>query len=395
MAAASLEATPDEKQPLIAPKPKKKVRGDIECAYSVREGHCTVIEDTLGPSQHVVDYDAEKLATMRVLFAISGSVFTNSLLWVEQVTMIVIFCMSAAFMFSVEMHFKEEGGMLKDKFESAVEDITGFVGMMSGLAAFLLGFYTSLSVSRWWRLRTAGVGSIWSASSQLSLYTSQFVTKDPAILSAIRRYARASLFIVFMRFRGGLKDLTDLSDAGILTGEEVTELEKWNSNLAESIWTWNLNIVAGLHKRGLIKSDFILNILIERCNLGRGGAATIGAQLGTPIPMQYVHILGFLVKIHNLILACFMGGVFGCAMPASRYFVASTTVARVFFVPLLYNSLLIINSELVNPFGDNLLDFSAQKYDRGIEGDGKSYVDAGEHIPTTLAKSIEKADGLQ
>ena len=35
------------------------------------------------------------------------------------------------------------------------------------LAAFLLGFYTSLTVSRWWRLRTDGVGNIWSSASQL------------------------------------------------------------------------------------------------------------------------------------------------------------------------------------------------------------------------------------
>lgn len=361
----------------------------------MREAHCTVMHDELGGSQHVVDYDAGKLATMRVFVAMSGSVFTHTVLWVEQCVIVAMFFIAAAFLFGFEMHFKARGGVLRERLTAAVSDITGFVGMMSGLAAFLLGFYTSLSVSRWWRLRTAGVGSIWSASSQLSLYVSQFVTKDPAILQAIRRYARASLFIIFMRFRGGLKDLSKLSEVGILTDEEVIELGKWNNNLAESIWTWNLNIVAGLHKRGLIKSEFILNILIERCNLGRGGAATIGAQLGTPIPMQYVHILGFLVKLHNVILAIFMGLIFGSSLSDSRFFFSLTTALRVFFVPLLYNSLLIINEELVNPFGNELLDFSAQKYDNGIEGDGKSYVDAGDHIPASLASSIENAEGLQ
>merc|ERR1719414_955251 len=109
--------------------------------------------------------------------------------------------------------------------------------MMSSMAAFLLGFFTSLNVARWWRFRTDGIGNVWSATSQLCMFISQYVTRDELVLSSIRRYARASLMLIFMRQRGYIDQLGILATRGLLTTEEVDQLEQWNNNLAESIWT--------------------------------------------------------------------------------------------------------------------------------------------------------------
>ena len=49
-------------------------------------------------------------------------------------------------------------------------------------------------------------------------------------------------------------------------------------------------------------------------NLGRGGAALIGAQMGTPIPLPYVHLMGFLVKVHNIILGLSYGYMLGTSL---------------------------------------------------------------------------------
>merc|ERR1719326_2780184 len=108
--------------------------------------------------------------------------------------------------------------------------------------------------------------------------------------------------LVFKQQHDQIHDLSDLHENGILTKEEVECLKNWHSNLAESIWTWAAALVHRLHNQGLIKNDQVLWTLMDRVNLGRGGAALIGAQMGTQLPMQYVHLLGFLVKLYTLVL---------------------------------------------------------------------------------------------
>ena len=70
-----------------------------------------------------------------------------------------------------------------------------------------------------------GIGNIWSATSQLNLFLSQFVTQDKQLLQAVRRYARASLAIIFMKRRFGAQNLPQklelLVKEGILYEDEA------------------------------------------------------------------------------------------------------------------------------------------------------------------------------
>lgn len=97
------------------------------------------------------------------------------------------------------------------------------------------------------------------ATSQLSLFLSQFVTKDKETLDAVRRYARASMAIVFLKRKFGAqqlyKKLDTLVDEDILFPDEVNLLRSYNNNLAESIWTWVAHIVADLNEKGKIKGE--------------------------------------------------------------------------------------------------------------------------------------------
>mmetsp|Transcript_49292 Transcript_49292/g.68486 ORF Transcript_49292/g.68486 Transcript_49292/m.68486 type:complete len:171 (+) Transcript_49292:474-986(+) len=167
---------------------------------------------------------------------------------------------------------------------------------------------------------------------------------------------------------------------------KVEQLRKYNNNLAESIWTWIAHIVADLDKKGKIKGEVMLNFLMERVNLGRSGAALIGAQLGTPIPLPYIHLMGILVKIHNGILGITLGFVLGCSWQESWSARVLLSI-KVFFIPLLYNAILLVNAVLADPFNGEVNDFPVAKYQLGIEGDGASYVDAGDHLPPLLKKT--------
>jgi predicted membrane chloride channel (bestrophin family) len=224
-------------------------------------------------------------------------------------------------------------------------------------------------------------------------------TRDEKILSAVRRYSRASLMIIFLKRRHGAQELKSrlgsLSDWGVLTEDEVEKLRAYNNNLAESIWTWNVNIVTQLYQQGLIKTEWQYTYILDRAMLGRSGAALIGAQMGTPIPFQYVHLLSFLVKLHNLMLAVVFGAFWGYDLgTGNAHELASfQVIGRVMLVPFLYNSLLIINETLADPFGNDINDFPMTKYEKGIESDGASYVEAGAHLPGLLS-SKRKLEGV-
>merc|ERR1719487_2963419 len=97
--------------------------------------------------------------------------------------------------------------------------------------------------------------------------------------------------LVFFWRRNQLSQIKEqLVGRGLLEEHEVDKLLKWNHCLHETIWAWQAGIVTMLHKEGKIKSDQLLSLLLQRCSDGRSAVR---------IPMQYVHLLGLLVKMHN------------------------------------------------------------------------------------------------
>lgn len=329
-------------------------------------------------------YDPAPLLSLKVLWTFSGTILKNPLLWIEQFIIMTLFAAVACFWF-----FNPSTTTIPTMWKAFNEkdaDIRSLCAVMSSMATFLLGFFTSINVARWWRLRTDGIGNMWSASSQLVMFLSQNVTQDEQILMSVTRYARASLMLIFMKHRGYDDQLEILETRGILTVDEVDQLKKWNNNLAESIWTWTSHMLYMLYDQGLIRSEQEFVFLLDRVNKGRAGAALICSQLGTPIPMQYTHFIGLMVKIHNVGVAILMGTVMAGNVHLERHMMCLTIALRVFFLPMLYNAILFINEEIMNPFSGDFMDFPMCKYDEGIASDGRSYMEAGRNLPTWMGQ---------
>lgn len=342
--------------------------------------------------KQVSSYDPAPLFSMRLFTVWRGTVFASKHLWIEQAILAAMFWLVCAYLLWHPTN--DTNPEIWKFFNEKDQDIRDFCEKMSTMAAFLLGFFTALNVERWWRLRTEGIGSMGSASSQLCMYLSQFVTKDEVALSAIRRYTRASLMMIFMRRRGYGTKLEYLSARGLLTEDEVAELRGWNSNLPESIWTWVVAIILKLYNSGMIRSEHQLVFLLERANLGRGGCALICAQLGTPIPLQYVHFIGLLVKVHNVLVSTLMGTVMaGSMMKLGRPMMQLTILARAFFLPMLYNCILLLNEEIMDPFNGTLFDFPMKKYDENFEVNGESCVNAGNNLPVWMTRWRQEVVG--
>lgn len=364
----------------------ESVRSTLSEAYSL-DCPCT-FEDGV-----VADYEPYKFATLRVFCAWKGTVLEDFVLFTELAFLTLVFAAVAIPVYIMQSKTigsadKEERRELLAKLVAQEDNMRKFSLIMTMLAAFLLSLYTSIMLGRWWTMRTCGIGKMKAASSELVLYISQFVTTDKQVLSAVRRYSRASLRLLFLWRQGMIHDKDavqkGLIDSGILTKEEFANLcgpKGVRPCLCEGIWTWQVNIVQALHKEGLIKSQHLLVFLLKRCQEGRSGVQCLTTHLGTKLPMQYVHLLGLIVKVHNLILAVIMGVLFSTALKRRNLIICLQLYGRTMLMPFLLNAILLINAALADPFDGGSAGFQYAKYDKDFEADGESFESAGGLLP--------------
>jgi len=275
--------------------------------------------------------------------------------------------------------------------------IRAFIAMFSTLIGLLLSFYTALNLNRWWAMRQ-GVEQIQGACKTLTLLVSQ-LSSDSELLDSIHRYARASLYLVFASHAEGKEDspLAMTVSAGLLMQEEASKIGQANPceaatpmTQAEVVWVWLANIVTRLNDQGLTKGGPHYCALMNAVSSGSTGVTNIQAYLETPIPLGYVHLLCLMVKLHNVIITVLMalttvmlaGGAQGI-QPVGMF----RTAFRAFFMPFLYNAILILNMQVTDPFGGDSVDFDFNLYDRGMLASAKAYAKASRDPPDWLVNA--------
>jgi len=360
-------------------KALRTVSNSYRC-YSLQDAHCTLDTNAEGLTT-IAGYEVQKLTTMRVFFVSTGTVLESPLLWIEMAVIgLIYFCT-----FFTLMHYRWQGF---SQFVGSDTDVRAFISMFSTLIGLLLSFYTSLNIGRWWSLRTCGVEGIAQGASKLTILLSQGVTRDPQCLDAVQRYAIASLMLFFLKDESDVDQLDKLVNREVLSEDEANQLGKLEDSTCypEALWVWLANIVTQCNEAGLVKGPPHYCALLGAVDEGRTGAATIKTFLDTPIPMGYVHLLGLMVKLHNVILAILMALV--SVKHAGRFDAVSTgrAIFRCFFIPLLYNAILIINDELTDPFGHDISDFPAHIICRRLQSDVQSFVEIGDNLPDWIQK---------
>lgn len=342
----------------------------------------------------LVDYEPLKFSTFRVLCITKGTILSDPVLLTEQILITLVFALCAVPQYVYQTHHILASDIAHDHLAEKEQRMRSFAAVMTGLAAFLLSFYTSMAVTRWWSMR-AGVGAIKAATVELELLLYQCVTKEKEILSAIQRYGRTSLLLIFLWRRDLVTPSTDedtlrgvlqkeLIDRNMLTVHEVDKLLKWKHCLHETIWAWQVGIVTTLHKEGKIKSDQLYSLLLQKCLDGRSAVQLVHTHLAVRIPMQYVHVLGLLVKMHNLTVAIIMGLLFGEAFEKGEVIICVQLFGRTLILPFLFNAILLINSELSDPFDGGSTDFPGLIYQGALEKDCAGMVDATQNMPDWL-----------
>lgn len=379
----------------------------LQEAYGIAS-HATFVKHPDSDTSSLVDYNPLKFSSFRVFCVRQGTILQDPILISEQLLITCIFFMCAL---PVYYYFKHEtsdvsgGGLKTDASVSSwlreqEGKMRAFAMIMTTLAAFLLSFYTSIAVARWWTMRTGGIGTIKAVTVDLEMLLYQGVTRQEEVLSAVRRYGRASLMLIFLwrqkhmsegEIRDALvkKDLTKEGDIWLLTDDEVTQLLKWKHCLHETIWAWQAGIVQMLYNEGKIKSDQLYSLLLQKCTEGRAAAQLIHTHLAVRVPMQYVHLLGILVKMHNTVLAAIMGLLFGAAVRQGQTIICVQLFGRTLILPFLFNAILLINAELSDPFNGSSTDFPGVIYQDTINKDCKGIMDATDNMPQWLRDRYE------
>jgi len=364
---------------------KKRVSTLQTESYGLVDEHEVDLQNDEGVS-HV--YDVKSLTTLKVFGIASGTVLCSSTLWKETAMMAFVYW----FAFMPGYYFRWKGF---SEFVGKESTIRAFIAMFSTLIGLLLSFYTALNLGRWWQLRMA-VQNIQEGSKKLTMLVSQGCTQDRVLLQTINRYARASLYLIFAASQmedGQDSPRVKAVKSGFLTQEESDNLGKLNPHMtfvqAETLWVWLANVVTRLHDQGLTKGAPHYCALLAAVDQGRSGICDVQTYLETPIPVGYVHLLCLMVKLHNVILTILMAMVAVMLAGGSKGIneVAMFRVSvRAFFMPFLYNALLVLNAEVADPFGGDEGDFDWSNFDTNLAMSGKSYAAAADLLPNILAK---------
>ncbi|XP_077461541.1 bestrophin-2a isoform X1 [Stigmatopora argus] len=227
--------------------------------------------------------------------------------------------------------------------------------------SFVLGFYVTLVVNRWWnqytsiplpdRLMCVLSGGLQGADERGRLLrrTMMRYTSLSALL-ILRSVSTA----VFKRF----PTMDHVVEAGFMTREERKKFEglhsPYNKYWIPCVWFTNLAAVARCE--GRIKDDHMLMLLLEELNKFRGKCGMLFHYDMISVPLVYTQVVT--LAVYSFFLVCLIGRQFldpnqGYAGHDLDLYVPIFTLLQFFF----YAGWLKVAEQLINPFGEDDDDF--------------------------------------
>uniref|UniRef100_A0A670XUD2 Bestrophin homolog n=1 Tax=Pseudonaja textilis TaxID=8673 RepID=A0A670XUD2_PSETE len=227
--------------------------------------------------------------------------------------------------------------------------------------SFVLGFYVTLVVSRWW----GQYESIPWPDRIMNLVSSGVDGKDEygrLLRRTLMRYInllsvlilRSVSTAVFKRF----PSMEHVVTAGLMTPEEHKKFESLNS-AHNKFWipcVWFSNLAVKARNDGRIRDSVLLQGILNEMNTLRSQCGRLYGYDWISIPLVYTQVVT--VAVYSFFLACLIGRQF--LDPAKGYpghemdlYVPIFTFLQFFF----YAGWLKVAEQLINPFGEDDDDF--------------------------------------
>ncbi|KAF7245338.1 Bestrophin-1 [Varanus komodoensis] len=227
--------------------------------------------------------------------------------------------------------------------------------------SFVLGFYVTLVVSRWW----GQYESIPWPDRIMNLVSSSVDGKDEygrLLRRTLMRYTnllnvlilRSVSTAVFKRF----PSIEHVVTAGLMTPEEHKKFDSLNS-LHNKFWipcVWFSNLAVKARNDGRIRDSVLLQGILNEMNTLRSQCGRLYGYDWISIPLVYTQVVT--IAVYSFFLACLIGRQF--LDPAKKYpghemdlYVPVFTFLQFFF----YAGWLKVAEQLINPFGEDDDDF--------------------------------------
>lgn len=322
--------------------------------------------------EKIIKYNFQKLINLGPFVTLfwRGTVFNldRTLLFnMCKYVFVFVFCM-LALVLADDIDDFEKNSM--PSFEDSTSNIQKF-------CPFLFGLFVSTMLTRWWSLRSQGVGAVADHICNISCFMTAAAARR--LVSAadwdlfeeqhakVVRYGLASLSCLAKESRGPHEPLTELVEIGFLDEGEKVLIENCPPHTrANALWCW-MTCLATESMEMVKVPPPNLNILFNDLNAGMDGVHTVHQYLGTQLPFPYVHMITFLVDIHNIVVAMLSGLKFAIAFRDRRISGCAIEVFQLILVPTMYQGLLQICMFLSDPMGDDIIDFPILEYQMAVK----------------------------
>ncbi|MBN3322645.1 BEST4 protein, partial [Atractosteus spatula] len=253
------------------------------------------------------------------------------------------------------------------------EKVAKYCNQQSNLIpmSFVLGFYVSLVVNRWWSQYT----SI-PLPDQLMMVVSANVhgadEKGSILRRTLMRYANLSSVLILRsvstRVRKRFPTMDHVVEAGFMTRDEQKKLESLYSDF-NKYWmpmVWFTNLVAQARREGRVRDDVALRLLMDELNKYRAKCSMLFHYDWISIPLVYTQVVT--IAVYSFFTVTLVGRQFlhpsEDSEDALDLYVPVFTLLQFFF----YAGWLKVAEQIINPFGEDDDDFETNKLiDRNIQ----------------------------
>ncbi|XP_069843184.1 bestrophin-4 [Dipodomys merriami] len=262
--------------------------------------------------------------------------------------------------------------------------------------SFVLGFYVTLVVNRWWSQYT----SI-PLPDQLMCVISASVhgvdQRGRLLRRTLIRYANLASVLVLRsvstRVLKRFPTMEHVVDAGFMSQEERKKFESLKSDF-NKYWVpcvWFTNLAAQARKDGRIRDDIALCLLLEELNKYRAKCSMLFHYDWISIPLVYTQVVT--IAVYSFFALTLVGRQFvepeaGTEKPQELepspalgnldMYVPLTTLLQFFF----YAGWLKVAEQIINPFGEDDDDFETnQLIDRNLQVSLLSVDDMYQNLP--------------
>jgi hypothetical protein len=263
-----------------------------------------------------------------------------------------------------------------------VEPLDALADQVNAFVPFVLALFVSLTLSRWWSLRVTALGKVFDSLANTCMIVASELNdlKWRDVRTGIMKYGMASVELLVQAAREA-EEIDICVKDDLLTDAEadfMREYDLWQRPMV--IWAWIMHVITDAMDHDKTPSAS-RQAVIHQCTAARDGMANINMYLDTQLPFAYVHLITLLVNVQNLLMAIKSGLTFARAVPAFDPFVMVQQVLTTAIIVFIYQALLTISYTILDPFGDDVLDFPVKAYKAYVASIVDAMMGAGRGCP--------------